>query len=142
MKRARTNKRVYEPPAVLLTDLAFNLVIFFVVIASTEPATGRKQPIPSSSKDQKAATQTTQNIEVSLEGETVSVNGARVPFGQLTDKLRPMLSGKTKTEERMVVLRTSKNTFYRDWIHVTNMIEEAGGIVALQLEDSQTVVVP
>ncbi len=44
---SRASKMVVEPPAILLTDLAFNLVIFFVVCASTDPESGRKQDIPS-----------------------------------------------------------------------------------------------
>ena len=47
----RSGTMMNEPPAIMLTDLAFNLLIFFVVCASTEPETGRKQNISGGSKD-------------------------------------------------------------------------------------------
>ena len=53
----RSKKMLVEPPAVMLTDLAFNLVIFFVVCASTDPESGRKQEVPSSRKEESAAAQ-------------------------------------------------------------------------------------
>lgn len=142
MKPRRT-KRIFEPPAILLTDLAFNLVIFFVVCASTEPATGRKQPIPSSSKDQQAA-QADKNVEVVLTRTAVTINGVATPLDDFTAKLQALLAGKTRPEERMVVVRTErpKDTPYRQWIRLTGMIEQAGGIVTLQMEESRDVVVP
>jgi biopolymer transport protein ExbD len=141
MKWSRRGKRVFEPPAILLTDLAFNLVIFFVVCASTEPASGRKQPMPRGSKDQNAA-QTTQNVEVVLTRTTVAINGATVPLESLQGRLQPLLTGKTRMEERMVVVKSTKDTPYQRWIRTTSAIEAAGGVVALQMEDSREVIVP
>jgi biopolymer transport protein ExbD len=131
-----------EQPAVLLTDLAFNLVIFFVVCASTDPESGRRQDIPRGTKDPAAAAQTTQNVEVVLTRTTVAINGAVTPLDGLAAKLRPMLAGKTRPEERMVVVKSGRDTPYQHWILVTSLIEQAGGIVALQLEESREVVVP
>jgi biopolymer transport protein ExbD len=138
----RREKRLFEPPAILLTDLAFNLVIFFVVCASMEPSSGRKQPIPRGSKDQTANTQSAQNVEVVLTRTTVAVNGAIVPVTDLQSRLQPMVSGKTRMEDRMIVVKSSKDTPYHRWITVTSAIEAAGGVVALQTEDSREVVVP
>ena len=138
----RTGKMPVEPPAILLTDLAFNLLIFFVVCASSDPSSGRKQDIPSGSKDQAAAEQTAQNVEVSLTPTTVEVNGIVTPLTDLAAKLTPMLAGKTKPEERMVVVKSRKDTPFSQWIRVTTLIEQAGGLVALQLEDSEEVVAP
>jgi biopolymer transport protein ExbD len=138
----KTSKMPVEPPAVLLTDLAFNLVIFFVVLASTDPASGRKQDIPSGTKDKAAATQTDQNVEIVLTRTTVAVNGIVTPIADLAAKLTPMLAGKTKPEERMVVVKSDPDTPYSHWIRVTALVEQAGGLVALQLEESKEVVVP
>ncbi len=53
-----------------------------------------------------------------------------------------MLAGKTKPEERMVVVRAAGDTPFGHWIRVTALIEQAGGLVALQVEESRDVVVP
>jgi biopolymer transport protein ExbD len=139
---SRRRKMPVEQPAVLLTDLAFNLVIFFVVCASTDPETGRRQDIPRGTKDPAAAAQTAQNVELVLTRTTVAVNGVVTPLNDLAAKLRPMLAGKTRPEERMVVIKSSKDTPYQHWILVTALTEQAGGIVALQMEESREVVVP
>jgi len=122
----------------LLTDLAFNLLIFFVVCASTEPEKGLPQKVPSASKD-KAPTKQTQNIEVALTRTTISVNQATVQESQLTAKMKDLLKGKTQAEDRIVILKSEKDTPYRVWIRVTAIIEEAGGVVTLQLEEENEV---
>jgi biopolymer transport protein ExbD len=149
MKLLRRKKAAYEPPAVLLTDLAFNLVIFFVVCASSDPEanrraeSGRRQDIPSSSKDQAKMAEEAKNIEVHLERDTthVEINGLRTPLERFTEKLTPLLAGKTRPEERMVVVRSNKDVPYQHWIRMTGMIEKAGGVVALQVEEEKEVIV-
>jgi biopolymer transport protein ExbD len=140
--KLRRRKMPMEPPAVLLTDLAFNLVIFFVVCASTDPESGRRQDIPRGAKDASATPQAAQNLEIMLTRTTAAINGVITPLADLPGKLQPALAGKIRPEERMVVLKSSKDTPYQHWIRVTAMIEQAGGIVALQLEETQEVVVP
>jgi len=125
----------------LLTDLAFNLLIFFVVCASSEPEKGRPQQVPSASKE-KATEQKAKNVEVSLTRTTVSVNGGDVPIGDLQAKLRTLLAGKARPEDRIVILRSAKDTPYRVWIRATALIEEAGGVVTLQLDEEKEVRVP
>ena len=122
----------------LLTDLAFNLLIFFVVCASLTPDKGRPQQMPSSSKD-KQNEQQNQNIEVSITRTTVSVNGDDVPLVDLKAKLKTLLPNKAKPEDRIVVVKSANDTPYRQWILVTGRIEQAGGLITLQLEEEKEV---
>ena len=138
----RVARMMHEPPAIMLTDLAFNLLIFFVVCASTEPESGRKQNISGGSKDKAAEKQGEQNIEVYLTSVDASINGNITPLPDIPSKLKDMLKGKTKPEQRVVVVKTRKDTPYRHWIQVTSLIEEAGGVIAMQLEESKEVLKP
>ena len=123
----------------LLTDLAFNLLIFFVVCASNEPETkGRPQQVPSADKD-KTSDPKSQNTEVKITRTTVSVNGTEVPMSELRAKIQSLLAGKNKPEERIVIVKSEKDTPYSQWIRVTGHIEEAGGVITLQLEDEKEV---
>lgn len=125
----------------LLTDLGFNLLIFFVVIASNDPINkGRPQQMPSANKE-KTPEQKGQNVEVWLKRQSVAVNGADVPLDDLAAKLRPMLAAKASPEEKVVVLKSDKDTPYDRWIQATGAIEKAGGVVALQLEEEKETVV-
>lgn len=125
----------------LLTDLAFNLLIFFVVCASTDPSKGRKQTIPSANKD-KATEQKDQSIEVLLKRDAILVSGDAVKMEEVADKIKPKLEGKSKPDDRIVVIRCKeKDVPYSMWIKVTSEVERAGGVVTLQLEEEKEITV-
>jgi len=124
----------------LLTDLAFNLLIFFVVCASSaEDEKGRPQQMPSASKE-KAPEQKNTNIEVAIGRTDVKVNGTDVPTAELKANLAKLLVGKTRPEDRVVIVKSAKDTPYSHWIRVTGAIEQAGGEITLQLEEEREVV--
>ncbi|MCE9534420.1 MAG: biopolymer transporter ExbD [Planctomycetes bacterium] len=118
----------------LLTDLAFNLLIFFVVCASTEPEKGRLQDVPNASKEN-AAKPKSQNLEVKITRTTVAVNGTVVPDDEFFAKMKDEFKDKTKQEDRIVVIRSDKDTPYSQWIKATGAIEKAGGVITLRLEE-------
>lgn len=139
MKIERRSKVLVEPPSVATGDIAFNLLIFFLVCASAQPDRGRKQDIPRSDPKQQQ-TEQSQNVEVTLTRTTVSIDGNPTPLVDFTSKLREKLAAKTRPEDKIVVVKSDKDTPYHHWIAVTGHIAEAGGIVTLQLEEEQTVV--
>jgi len=141
-KLKRTNKLLIEPPAVATGDIAFNLIIFFLVCASVQPDRGHKQTIPRSESQQEQKEEEPQNIEVQMTRTTVLVNGSAVDLSALAGELRSKFAGKSRPEDRIVVVKSSKDTPYKHWIDVTTRIEAAGGIITLQLEEERQVVVP
>lgn len=123
----------------LLTDLAFNLLIFFVVCASAEKdVRGRPQKVPSANKD-KAAEPQGQNVEVELTRTAVKVNGDEVPTPKLGARVKELLAAKAKPEDKIVVVKSAKDTPYNVWIRATAQIEQAGGVITLQLEEEKEV---
>jgi biopolymer transport protein ExbD len=127
------------PPAILLTDIAFNLLIFFVVCASTEPSDGRKQDIPGSKQSSEAAQQSDNHVEIALTRTTASINGDVVPMKDFRTRLKGLLEGKKRPEDRVVVVKSSRDTSYEHWIKITSWIEEEGGVTTLQMEEEQSV---
>lgn len=141
MKRRRNTNLLIEPPSVATGDIAFNLIIFFLVCASNAPDSGRKQSIPKSeSKTEKE--QQSENVEVALSRNynVVQVNGSPVGMPELRSRLGNLLSNKKRAEDRIVIVKSSKDTPYHHWIRVTEQIEAAGGVIALQVEDERTVI--
>ena len=140
MRIARQTKLLVEPPSSATGDIAFNLIVFFLVCASVQPDSGRKQSIPSSEtiEDQ----QQTENIEVAVARSAVLVNGDVTPQNLLLRRLKALLDAKAQPDEKVVVVRSEPDTPYSQWIFVTSTIEDAGGIVTLQLEEERTVQVP
>lgn len=119
----------------LLTDLAFNLLIFFVVCASSaQEQKGRPQQVPSTQSENKPSETKPQNVEVAMTRTTVSLNGADVPLAELKGKLLALLAKKARPEDKIVEVKSAKDTPYSQWIRVTGAIEEAGGVVAIQVE--------
>jgi biopolymer transport protein ExbD len=128
-----------EPPSVATGDIAFNLIIFFLVCASVQPDSGRKQIIPKS-ETKEEQTEQSQNVEVSLTRTTATINGDPVRTEQFLPQLRALLRSKTKEEDRVVVVKSRGDVPYHHWITITGWIEQAGGVITLQLEEERTVV--
>ena len=123
----------------LLTDLAFNLLIFFVVCASISPEQGRPQTVPSADKD-KQNDQKNENVEVDMDRTSVKVNKEAVEIKDLKTVLVTKLANKAKPEDRIVLVKSTKDTPYAQWIRVTGQIEQAGGVITLQMEEEKEIV--
>lgn len=129
-----------EPPASATSDIAFTLIVFFLVAASVQPDTGRPQDIPNT-EDKPDNPENNQNLEVSMTESTVVVNSEIITFEGLQPKLTQLLAGKKSESDRVVILKSEDDVTYQRWMDVTGVIEKAGGIVTLQLEQQQTVIV-
>ncbi len=137
MRVRRTTKLLVEPPSMATGDIAFNLIVFFLVCASTAPDSGRRQNIPSSETakhDQK-----TEHIEIQLTRTTMMLNGDPMPPRDLLPRLKGMLAGKTRPAERVVVVKSRPDVPYHHWIDATALIEAAGGIITIQREEQREV---
>jgi biopolymer transport protein ExbD len=141
LRRRRDNKLLVEPAAVATGDIAFNLIVFFLVCASTQPSSGRKQDLPSSEKTKTAEQK--KNIELSLTRtpKVVGVNGDPVKIEELPARLARLLQGKVRPEDRVVVLKTKPDVPYEHWIEVASLVDDLDASITIQREEEQTVVV-
>ncbi|MDX1943826.1 MAG: biopolymer transporter ExbD [Pirellulaceae bacterium] len=140
--KRNTSKLLVEPAAVATGDIAFNLIVFFLVCASTQPDSGRKQSLPSSEKT-KETQQDKQNIELALTRTraVVSLNGDPVKLPELRGRLQRVLEGKTRSEDRVVVVKSKPDVPYDHWIAVTSLVQDVGASITIQREEEQTVTV-
>ena len=120
-----------------MNDIAFILIVFFLVCASVEPEDGRSQVIPRSEKNEDQ--QTSQSTEVGLTTASVTIDGTPYQLGEFQPRIRQILSQKKTEAERVVVLKSQANVPYQHWIAMTEIIERAGGIVTLLIEEEQTI---
>lgn len=141
MKPRRSSNLLVEPPSVATGDIAFNLIIFFLVCASVQPDSGRKQTLPRSEETPQKQEQKAQNVEVALTRTTVAINGDVVRSRDFSGRLKSLLQGKSRPEDRVVVVKSRSDTPYDFWIDVTGRIEEAGGTVTIQREEERTIAV-
>ena len=143
MKERRRRKLLVEPPASATGDIAFNLIIFFLVCASVQPDSGREQVLPRSEQQQQEQKQM-ENIEVQLTRDRVFVNGSPMRINNFPANfqgaLTRALENKTSQSDRVVVVKSKPETPYSYWITITEMIEQAGGVVTIQREEEQVIV--
>ena len=121
-----------------MSDIAFILIVFFLVCASIQPDKGRSQQIPRS-EEQKETKNQSKNPEVKLTRDRVFINGNMVTTDAFFPRIQTLLAGKTVDADRVVVVKSRQDTPYAYWIEITGMIEQAGGIVTLQLEEEREV---
>ncbi|MEE2615222.1 MAG: biopolymer transporter ExbD [Verrucomicrobiota bacterium] len=122
-----------------MNDIAFILIIFFLVCASVEPEDGRSQTIPSSEKNEEQ--NNVQSIEVGLTPSTVTIDGTPYQKEQFQEKISQILIQKETESERIVVVKSQADVSYEHWIAMTEIVEKSGGIVTLLLEEEQTIIV-
>lgn len=142
MRPRRESKLMVEPAAVATGDIAFNLIVFFLVCASTQPSTGRKQDLPRSEQT-KQADQKMNNIELTLTRtvSVVSVNGDPTPTPKLAGRMKQLFADKPKPEDRIVVIKCKPEVPYEHWIAVATTIQDLGGSITIQREEEQIVTV-
>lgn len=141
MNIRRRTKLLIEPPAVATGDIAFNLIVFFLVCASTQSTKGRQQEIPRS-EEKKNQQEQSQSIEVLLTRTTAAINGQVVPLPQFRPRLRELLKAKLRPADKVVVVRSKPEVPYHHWVRVTGWIEQEGGTTTLQIEEERTVAAP
>ena len=141
MKVRRSTRLMAEPSSMTTGDIAFNLIIFFLVCASAAPDSGRRQNIPRS-ETAKQQEQKTEHIEVHLTRTTMAINGDAVLPRDALPRLKGLLAGKSRPEDRVVIVKSRPEVPYHHWIAATSMIEEAGGIITIQREEEREVLIP
>ena len=137
--KLRRPKYLVETPTSAMNDIAFILIVFFLVCASVEPEDGRSQVIPRSEKNEEQ--QASQSTEVGLTPATVTIDGTPYRLNEFQSRIRQILAQKKTEAERVVVVKSQADVPYEHWIAMTGIIERAGGIVTLLLEEEQTVII-
>ena len=135
-----TKKLLFEPAAVATGAIAFNLIVFFLVCASTQPDSGKKQDLPRSEKTQQQEVKK-QNIELALTRTktVVSLNGDPIKTEELPGRLRRLLEGKRNPEDKVVIIKSKPDVPYEHWIATTAVVQDLGANITIQREEERTV---
>ncbi|MEX2216797.1 MAG: biopolymer transporter ExbD [Phycisphaeraceae bacterium] len=148
MKFRRRSNLLVEPPATATGDIAFNLIVFFLVCVAITPDTGRKQEVPSSEQEKEKSQP--MEVLVTREAKHVILDGNIVAIDDFPRALTAALQSKAGSsaevadlpeKQRIVVISTkdNKDAPYAKWIKVAAMIEDVGAILTLQIEEERTV---
>ena len=136
--KLKRGKMLVDPPASASSDIAFILIIFFLVCAAVQPETGLSQALPKTEEKEEKREQS-KNIEVSITPTSIVLNGSPLQLPEFTRRIQAALQKKTRDADRIVVVKSAPNTPYPIWIKVSQIIEQAGGILTLELESNKTI---
>jgi biopolymer transport protein ExbD len=136
--KLKRGKLLVDPPASASSDIAFMLIIFFLVCAAVQPDTGLSQILPKTEEKSNKKEQS-KNIEVTITPTSIVLNGSPMNINEFQQRIKVDLATKTKEADRIVVVKSSPNTPYELWISVSQVIEQAGGIITLELEAEKVI---
>lgn len=129
-----------DPPAASSSDIAFILIIFFLVCASVQPETGLAQTLPRT-EEKEDRKQQSKNLEVSITPSSIVLNGSPLQLKEFRKRITAALRERKRTEDKVVVVKSEATTHYDHWIRVSQAIDQAGGTVTLELQSEQTITV-
>jgi biopolymer transport protein ExbD len=138
--KLKRGKMLIDPPASASSDIAFILIIFFLVCAAVQPETGLAQVLPKTEEQAEKRDQS-QNLEVSITPTSIVLNGSPLQLPEFTQRLNAALKQKTREADRIVVVKSAPNTPYPIWIRVSQVIEQAGGVLTLELGTDRVITV-
>ena len=135
-KSLRKKKPESGVPTDSFSDIAFLLIIFFILVTSLKRIVGFETELPSSKEEKEKTTEKTPTV-VLKEGR-ILYNEAEVSMEDLQQKLAALkLAEKTKGNEKIVLLEASLEVDYQSYYEVMSSISAAGGVVGIMTEDQQ-----
>lgn len=136
--KLQRGKLLVDPPASASSDIAFILIIFFLVCAAVQPETGVAQVLPKT-EEKKDKQDQSKNLEVTITPTSIVLNGSPLQLPEFTQRITVALSQKTRDADKIVTVKSSPDTPYPVWIKVSQAIKQAGGILTLELESERVI---
>lgn len=131
-KGKRKKKGHAEIPVNSFADIAFLLIVFFVIASTLSQTKGVITDIPSGEKSEAKEEKST---TIQLHDNTITLDDVDVDVVTLRRKLRDLQLHLKKEENRIVLLETTGNVDYQTYYSAMTAISGAGGIIALVGEE-------
>jgi biopolymer transport protein ExbD len=129
----RKQRRDSEVPVSAFSDIAFLLIIFFILATTLVQVSGVITEIPSG--EQAQAQQEDETPTVRLEGDRVMLGEKHVDMKELRRRLTNMKLHQKTGDAKVVLLEASGNVTYQNYFDVMASISAAGGVTAILQEE-------
>ena len=128
----RKEQRELEIPTDSVSDIAFLLIIFFILTTTMSKLTGFTAELPSGAAAQQQAAKTdAKTPTVQITNGKLLFNEQEVSMAALQERLLDLQLAKKQGEERVVMLETAGKVDYQIYYETMAAISAAGGIVAI-----------
>lgn len=120
-------------PVDSFSDIAFLLIIFFILTTTLNATRGFTSELPQGKKAEARSQAKTPTVTV--KDAQILWNGDPVDLAGLEAKLRPLELASKEGEERIVLFEAVGDVPYRDYYAAMAAIDRAGGHVAIVKEE-------
>ncbi len=132
----RKETKELEIPTDSVSDIAFLLIIFFILTTTLSKLSGFTAELPSADASQKQAAKTdAKTPSVQLAGGKLLFNEQEVSLQTLQDRLLDLRLGSKDGEEKVVLLEAGGKVEYQTYYAAMAAISTAGGVVAIVEEE-------
>ena len=133
--RRRKKSKASDIPVNSFSDIAFLLIIFFVIATKLVQFTGVLTEIPSGERTQASASKTP---TIQLHNDKIVYNEQETDVATLRQRLQKMKLDKQPADKRIVMLESSGKVPYQVYYDVMCTISQAGGIIAIVTEEKDS----
>jgi biopolymer transport protein ExbD len=137
MSRKRYSKekkhRSGEIPTGSFSDIAFLLIIYFLVATTLVKVKTIAADLPSGEKS--SQTQSDKTPIVNLRGSEIFFNDKKVSVDLLNERLAELKLGEKVPSKRVIMLESTKGTPYENYFQVLAGISANQGVVAIVEDD-------
>ncbi len=122
-------------PYVSMADIAFNLVLFFLIMAKTQDDSNRIDWTPAKATGAKPVKNAQVSVTVDKDNK-VYLNGQQVGLRDLAEKVATLLGDKPPAE-RSVILKIHNETLAATFEPIMEAVSAAGGEVVHVIEEER-----
>jgi biopolymer transport protein ExbD len=128
----RKEKRDLDVPTDSVSDIAFLLIIFFILTTTLSKLSGFTAELPSADTSQKqAAANDAKTPGVQITGGKLLFNDQEVSIDTLRDRLLDLQLGNKEGQDKVVLLEAAGKVEYQTYYEAMAAISAAGGVVAI-----------
>lgn len=130
-KRSKSEKkhRTGEIPVDSFSDIAFLLIIYFLVATTLVKVKSITADLPAGEKSTQAQSEKTPIIN--LRGSEIFFNDKRADMTELNYRLAALKLAEQSPEKRVIMLESAKGTPYENYFQALAAISANNGVVAL-----------
>ncbi len=135
IKSFRKKKEESAVPTDSLSDIAFLLIIFFILATSIQKIVGFKTDLPSGQRNQQTQKADDKTPTVGLKGGRILFNEKEYSMTELKRELAGLRLATKSEERRVILLDSAPDTGYQTYFEVMAAITAADGVIGILTED-------
>jgi|TARA_B100000809_G_C15002524_1_gene482030 biopolymer transport protein ExbD len=134
-KKGRKKRGIPEIPVNSFADIAFLLIIFFLVATTMDRMTGNVSELPKGETNEKQQDKTP---TVQLHHDKITFQDAELTVSELRDKLAELKLDEREGDAKVVAFEATGDVKYQDYFDTMCTISAAGGVIAIVKEDKKS----